>query len=304
MPGKAKRTKVRAGLKSPLESMYGAQSLTASKIISAQTKSSKQWEREFREQEAREREIAKQYAPLNAALRDTLGKDERVAETVRGLRSLAKRHSGEKLPEPKVEPVEPREFLGSIGATVVPPFPAQYPWKATKGDPYVYTLPNGAAGTLQFNLGSNPDYYSSASAFVEIGFHLRPVTNGTLKLTSGPSFNYSWSTYCAFAPAHSDGWIGLRVDRYNLTSGALEGTPIAQKNYLWNHDYYWYGAVDSGSNSNYRLAAQLTVDTNHIYGIWVWCGGRIAAEGYHTVYTSSANSTMKVAVPFITWELV
>lgn len=54
------------------------------------------------------------------------------------------------------------------------------------------------------------------------------TANGIVHLWANPAISYDWWTICAFASAHSDGWIGLYVGEYTL-AGDLSRVPVDQQ---------------------------------------------------------------------------
>jgi hypothetical protein len=246
--------------------------------------------------------MLKGFQPLAEALSTALGA-EGVQAVTRRFSTLDERLGKQELTHPKVDDVEERIFAGSIGATVVPPYNYQWTWNAQVGGASVGVNANRNAGTLGFNLW-NAGRDASASAAAAVGFFFRPMLkNGLLRIWANPAFNYLWWTYCVFASAHSDGWLGFYVGRYTL-AGGFDGAPVFQQHMLWDDDSWWSGAGShSGSNSGYPLFAQFSVDSAHWYAIWVWCGGRATGAGWGTFSGSGAGSNLAVTVPSMGWEL-
>jgi len=240
-------------------------------------------------------------------LRDSLtsfGKDDKNAMAIKALKEMDRKESRMKLERPKFLKENQRIFTGSIAATVVPPFSYQWTWNAGSGGPdHLDVSANRSTGRMEFYAHTNPDHSSSGSVRTALGIYFRPVTsNGILRVSANPSINYRWWDYCAFASAHTDGFIGLYIGRYNL-SGGFDAAPVNQQRSIWNDSSWWSGGGGSGSNSGFGLSAQLNVDNSHWYALWVWCGGNVSAEGWHTFSGSGAGASMSVAVPSITWEL-
>jgi len=240
-------------------------------------------------------------------LRDSLtsfGKDDKNAMAIKALKEMDRKESRMKLERPKFLKENQRIFTGSIAATVVPPFSYQWTWNAGSGGPdHLDVSANRVTGRMEFYAHTNPDHSSSGSVRTALGIYFRPVTsNGILRVSANPSINYRWWDYCAFASAHTDGFIGLYIGRYNL-SGGFDAAPVNQQRSIWNDSSWWSGGGGSGSNSGFGLSAQLNVDNSHWYALWVWCGGNVSAEGWHTFSGSGAGASMSVAVPSITWEL-
>lgn len=268
----------------------------------------KDLEREITSQFETDRKIELEAAGHFNGIRETLLRgyedNRKIVESVSGLRQLDARLAKEKLEFPKSITEEQRVFTGSIGATVVPPFNYQWTWNATSGGPALAVNANRNTGRMDFNIWNN-SRDASGSARAALGIYFRPATaNGILRLTANPAFNYRWWTFCAFASAHSDAFIGLYVARYTL-AGGFDGTVVSQQIRLWNDDSWWSGAgSNTGSNSGFPLFAQFNVDRSHYYAMWVWCGGRATAVGWGSPFWGSgAASVLNVTVPAIQWEL-
>lgn len=200
--------------------------------------------------------------------------------------------------------VEPFSFSGSIGATRVPPFDYQWSWESTTNSPSVSKSANRTNGQMSYNMWDNLDNSSSGSARTAIGIYFRPPTrNGLLIANSVPAYSATWGTWCVLADAHTDGWIGLFVGSYNVSDNSYAGTIIDQKNSLFSDDSWWSGiGWRESTNSGYPLSAMFPVDNAHWYAIWVWSGGRIAADGWGgTFQGSGAHSGIVTNIPYMSW---
>lgn len=264
-------------------------------------------ERRLKDEFTRQLAERKRLASTSAALRDlTLGPDadrRRLRAVATRLRTLDRGLAGQKLKAPTGGGDVERQALSSILVTRVPPYDYPWTWQWQSGGASVSVGANRNTGAMSFALWNN-GRNASAAAAAALGIYFRPsVSNGILRLSSTPRFSYLWWTICAFASAHSDGWIGLYVGRYTL-AGGFDGAPVNQKLYQWNDDSWWSGAgSNSGSTSGYPLFAQFNVDSAHWYALWVWCGGYVHGEGWGTFSGSGAGSDLNVTVPSITWEL-
>jgi hypothetical protein len=256
---------------------------------------------------ARAKERAQQERVLTNLHRPILDQmsNERVAAAVRQLKTEDARRSKMRLEVPRITHVEPKIFAGSIGFTFAPPYNYPWTWTAFTGSASNHSASaNQNTGAIGFGLHtSNGSDAATASGRAAVGSYFRPLTrNGILRISSTPSFSYNWWTSCAFASAHSDGFIGLYVGRYTL-SGGFEAAPVNQMVSLWNDSSWWSGASGSTSNSGYGLSAQIDVDSSHYYLIWVWCGGYVSASGWHTFSGSGAGAYMNAGVPSVHAEL-
>jgi hypothetical protein len=285
----------------PLESLYGGKPASQTAAASGMGQIEKELQRRF-DVTAEQEETVKLFDPIAEGVAQVVGPD-RITETLSRLSKLDSRQGGLTLDPPALEKVETRISTGSISATVAPPYNYQWTWNAQTGGPSLGVNANRNSGHMDFNIWNN-SRSASGSAAAAVGIYFRPmVTNGILRISSNPSFNYNWWTICTLASAHSDGWLGLYVGRYTL-DGGFDGAPVSQHVSLWNDDSWWGGAgPHTGSNSGYPLSAQINVDSAHWYAIWAWCGGRATGAGWGTFSGSGAGSNLSVGVPSITWTL-
>lgn len=286
----------------PLEFLYGGKPAPEKLVRRGMADLEKELTRQFRDEHAKENEIAKSMKAVHGPLIDVASRNERAAAGVRQLRERDARLGKQKLTVPGTPEEKQRIFAGSIGATVTPAYNYRWTWNATSGGPSLGVSASNNTGQMAFNIWSN-GRDASGSARAAVGIFFRPVTdNGILRFSSNPAFNYNWWTYCAFASAHSDAFIGLYVGRYNL-SGGFDYAPVNQTIGLWNDDTWLGGGSHSGTNSGFPLFAQFNVDRSHWYALWVWCGGRATGAGWGIFTGSGAGSNLSVRVPSMTWEL-
>ena len=258
----------------------------------------------FRTEQETRIQAERHNAVLQKSFLSSLSEDSRNKEAVSALKQLELKRSKIKLSAPKVAKDRERIFTGSIAATVPPPFNYQWTWNAGSGSPSnLDVAANRNTGNMNFYLHTNSNHSSSGSGRTALGIYFRPMTeNGILRLSANPAINFNWWDICAFASAHTDAFMGLYVGRYNL-SGGFDGAVVNQQISLWNDSSWWSGGSGSGSNSGFPLSAQFNVDGSHWYAMWIWCGGNVSADGWHTFSGSGAGASLSVAVPSITWEL-
>lgn len=288
----------------PVASLYGMRPAGQRVVQRGMTTLEGELQGRFDETRGDEKEAFEAFQPVAEALAAALGGEERIRPTLERLAAIDERLGKRELEPPTVAKADERIFAGSIGATVVPAYNYQWTWNRQDGGASVGVNADRNNGTIGFNLW-NAGQDASGSAAAAVGFFFRPMlANGILRISSNPAFNYSWWTFCAFASAHSDGWLGFYVGRYTL-AGGFDGAPVFQQSMLWNDDSWWGGAGShSGSNSGYPLFAQFNVDNAHWYAIWVWCGGRATGVGWGSPFWGSgAGSNLAVSVPSISWEL-
>lgn len=286
----------------PIECLVGGETAAQSVVLRGMRDLESELAARFKERAAASAALTKATRPQTAAMEALLRERDPEGQMVKDLQALDRSYSKTRLPSIDVMPERARIFSGSIGATRVPPYNYQWTWNATNGGPAVSVGASANTGAMNYNLWTN-SRRSSASAAAAVGIYFRPAfETGILRIWANPALSYNWWTSCAFASAHSDGWIGLNVGRYTLAGGSA-GTPVRQQTRLWNDDSWWSGASDSGSNSGYPLFAQLSVDRSHWYALWVWIGGSISGAGWGTFSGSGAGAVMNARVPAITWEL-
>jgi hypothetical protein len=247
---------------------------------------------------ARQLEATQQLNRMYAPLRELSDKDKQLAQVSRGIRERHESFRRHKLVPASLSAEKPRIYLGSLGAVVPPPY--DYAW--TFHDPHAGVGADKTTGQMGFNIDSFGSPHFNSSADAAVGIYFRSITEkGRLSIWSDPSFAESWYDYAYFAASHSNGFIGLYVgsydDNWNFT-GAL----VHQQHSLWSDDSH---LSDSGhhekTNPGYSLNATCNVDSSHQYVIWVWTGGRAAAD--EVVGGASAGSALSVSVPWIIWEL-
>jgi hypothetical protein len=287
-----------------LESLYGGRIAPAEVVLEGMRPLEQALNAEFHEQQDRTLQVQGRLAnELRSEPSGTVDA-QRLPETIRLARDRYSSIQDRELPSPVWAPETQRIFTGSIGATVVPPYDYQWTWSATTAGATIQALSaDSSKGAVLFTKASFDADPASVSARGAVGIFFRPVvTNGILRISSNPSFSYMWDTFCWHSSTHSDGFVGLYVGSYTL-AGGFDGARIDQKSYLWSDDSWWYGTSGQGTNSGFPVSAQLNVDSNHYYAIWVWCGGRDTSGGDGFLWFSTANSNFSMQVPSITWEL-
>ena len=292
-----------------LESLYGQEPPPEEMVLGGMAHLESELTRRFERRLEQQRQTSVHQEKVRRPLIEVVRQDPEAAEGVRGRREQAaswKREHAQQLlevPLPQAPEVTQRIFTGSIGATVTAPYDYPWTWSTTTGSPGVSVSADKTNGRMGLDIWTNSDDESSASAAVALGIFFKPMTaNGILRLSSNPSFNYSWGTWAVFDSARSDAFIGLYVGSYTL-GGGFDGAPVDQESVLWSDDSWWDSGGHQGTNSGYPLFAQFNVDNSHWYALWVWCGGSASGAGWGTFSGSAAESGLTVALRSITWEL-
>jgi hypothetical protein len=210
-------------------------------------------------------------------------------------------------PVPDTRTTRTRLFTGSIGATLAPPYNWSWTWEAGNGGPAANTASaDSDNGTWSVSDWTSFSDSSNASARAAVGVFFRPPTeNGILQVWSGPALNYDWGDWCVLDGAGSDGWLGLYIGEYAVEGGGFVSAPVDQQISLWSDNSWWAGVGEQeGSSSGYPLFAELEVDNDHFYEIWVWGGTDVYAAGWgNPFWGSGAGGDLSATVPSITWEL-
>ena len=258
---------------------------------------------ELNEQRAR---LARANAPVWDHLRGLFGKDPALAATVRRQwRASRKTLRSRRFSIPEALQQKESVFLGSLGGTRVWPFDYEWTWKAPTGLSayWIDASADASNGGLRMVLDTDEkDKSLSGRAAVGIFFQSPSHCLSKFSFWANALLRFDWWTTCAFASAHSDGFIGLFAASYDW-AGNFTSTLVDQKISLWSDDSWWFGAEGSGSASGFPLSANFQVDPDHWYALWVWCGSHVSAEGDQTFSYSSAFSSLVVQVPSISWQV-
>lgn len=223
-----------------------------------------------------------------------------------------------------VPKVEPRLLIGSLGAMVPPPYDFGWQFESTYGDPPTFSENVRADGVMAFDISDvfrYPDtdlivanrgrifdmlYHDSGGSMRSaLGISFRPPVTGLYMFSATPIVLYRWFTSSWLAESHSDGWIGWFIDRFALDGthlGPVLNLPFPE---LWRDNSY---STSNGDDSRVFLnpglglvAPPVFLRDDERYAVWVWCGGRIQAAGYHGTWNSDAESSMVVILPSISW---
>lgn len=291
--------------KQRLRGLYGG--LSPSQAVARRAKAAKQKElsANFARQEALRLRHARIMARVHAPMLEACGGDAEVVRSVASLKSLARQMRRRPLARPVV-PVHKPRIVADLGATVVPPYDFQEMLASSMGMPRNTSSADKTTGQITSVLDADSRNASSETLTAAVGIFFHPPTDcsGTLSISATLSFTFDWATYCAFASAHSDAWVGIAVERFDM-AGLPTGVLVDQQIFLWADNSWWTGAgYSSGSNNAFPLSAQCTVDNQHVYHVWVRCGGSISAGGWHGGFGSDAWSHIFASVPSITWELM
>ena len=301
----ATRSTAAKSQKQRLSGLYGGLAPSAAVARRATAAKQKAQSATFAKEQALRLKHARIMDRLQAPMLRSLGKDAEAKGAVSALKSLARQARGRKLVRPVALVHKPR-IVADLGATVVPPYDFQEVLFSSTGMPVSGSSADKSTG--QIAAGLSTDFFSPSSATVTagVGIFFHPPTDcpGTLSISATLGFTFDWFTICALSSAHSDSWVGLAVERFDL-AGFPAGMPVDQRLSQWWADASWLDTrIFSGSNNAFPLMASCTVDSQHIYHIWVRCGGSVSAAGWSNRWGGSgAGSSIMASVPSITWEL-
>jgi hypothetical protein len=274
-------------------------------VLRGMTDLEKALTQEFRERDQRRARLADVNAPLRDKLLAALGKDDPAwAAYVRKRRGSRELKPSARVTLPKIRRQKDRVFLGSLGATRVPPFDYQWTWSAKTGSPeLVFPYARADIGGLitQVVTGKRK---ASASARAAVGIFFQSPSECVSKFNfwANARLRFEWQTYSFLASSHSDGFIGLFAGSYDW-AGNFNGTLVDQRISLWNDDAWWNGATDLDSSDGVSLAANFQVDPDHWYALWLWCGTHDSGDGDGTVSWGQAWSTLSIWAPSISWQV-
>lgn len=270
--------------------------------------------RDIDKEESREAEKRREWARISAESRairrEALAGDDRVAKVQAPLRAALEKWRDHKPVVPTVEPEEASLFVGSLGATIVPPYdfwwtsekldgPADLSTEARKTDGYLFSNAHCPSG-------GDASYGRAWSA---VGVFFKPVIDGVVQLSSTPSIVSYWYTGVANADAHSAGKVGLRVYRF------VNGKQNPPDSYLIQHSAILWDVAShadllavggDGPNSDGfspHLTLEFNVSKDAAYNLWVYFKTGASADGGGLTYSSWARAEMNGPVPSITWRL-
>jgi hypothetical protein len=145
---------------------------------------------------------------------------------------------------------------------------------------------------------------SSASVDAGVGISMQCVVPFAVCTIVVPVIVSSvFGSHSIFAESHTDGWIGIHVQQFDLNN-VFVGDALVFRNDLWRDNSYVGGAGWHQTTSNLiPLVVQMPVFWGWTYVVWAWCGGRIQAAGKHATWSSQAESSLSIVVPFMTWQI-
>ncbi len=293
-----------------LESKMRGQSVSESSVIRSMAGYEKELALDSAKELAELLKMEKTMAGIYKPVRDLISMDKKAEANANAMKRSTNRKSKSIL-----MPVTPEEtarfYLGSMGGKAVPPYNYARNWFWEKGQKSYFPSPtvdaNRKKGTMHLELfpqRSGVDTFYSVKARNAIGMYFHPeVETGLLNVNSTVSYNAFWKSTCCAYTAIVEGWIGLKIDRYRVSSKKYVDTLLSQKKYIFKDNSFWYGTgKQNEENTGFHLSAQVEVDSSYYYIIWVRCGCRTFQDN-SSAFWSKAEAELKVKVPSISWEL-
>jgi hypothetical protein len=291
-----------------LQSLFGGMVVSQEPLRRATAQRQKALAADFRRQQQLRAEYDALTRKLYQPMLGAYAEDPGLARQMRSVQALNAAGFRRRLAPPPIPAHEP-QIVADLGATVVPPYDFQEVLFTSTGSPPNASSANKATGAITSSVGWNNPGPSSASITVGVGIFFSPPTTcpGTLRIASSVGYTWDYTCYSAFAGAHSDGWIGIGVDRFTL-NGLPDVTLVDQRIFLWSNDSSGLGgpSLPTGSNTGFPLSASCPVDNQHFYHLWVRCGGTVSSAGFGGWgwFGSEAGTRIFGTVPSIAWELV
>jgi hypothetical protein len=243
-----------------------------------------------------------------AIARELLGKNERVADIARLIRPAIKKWDAWEPPIRGVEREEASVAVGSLTATLVPPYAysAVVPWN--DGPAVIHTEARKSDGYLYTDVGrpDNDDAWDGKAA-VFVGVPFKPAFDGQARLgTTVPSIISFWYTSVAFADAWTAGKIGVSV--YRFINGQQD-PPNAS--YAHNSLQLWTGTSQGGLGGvgphsevySPSVAVDFNASRDHDYALWAYFKAGAGAGGGGLLFDSGARAEMNAFVPHLKWKL-
>jgi hypothetical protein len=264
----------------------------------------------FHEREILRRDIAKLREKINAPLINLLSADEKTINALneqmnkmRIKRTLPKR-------EPSEVPRRKRVPFGFGTSGECPDFLVRNPWDFEwryaniLGKPNIDLVADKSSGHMVLSAYSEFGAFADASAAsvgTMLGFFFSPSPDksGQLFLWGDPVFSYGWYIMVDwFKSASSAAWVGIQVDSYTLDN-KFDRTIVDNRTSLWYHDItYGWSSISDGGNSDGYFAADLDVDIDHWYAVWVTFEAIITADSTASYFTAWADSGAGLSCTF------
>jgi hypothetical protein len=208
---------------------------------------------------------------------------------------------------------EPSLVIGSLEATVVPPYDFTWTYENSSGPVQITTQARRSDGFVFCDVKCPEDgNESNGVGRSALGIFFQPILDGKVRFSATPSLIFFWYTLCFLADARSRGAVGLQVYRFKL-DGTLD--PSANNGPFDVHDYF--ATVDSeqwfsdscqeephSGNLSPAMTIEFAVSRNRFYNLWADTRVNANADGGGLFYDSAARAEMNGMVPKMTWKFV
>jgi hypothetical protein len=257
---------------------------------------------------------------LRGSRRTGLSKDQ-LTEATTVVRETRKKYPGFEPFEPSVEKEEPSITIGSLEATVVPPYDFSWTYELPSGPVKIGTTARKSDGYLFCDVQCPDPSELDNIAFDEsngvaraaLGIFFQPVVNGKVKFGAHPGpLIYFWYTDCILCDVKSRGAVGLQVYRFKL-DGTLDPSP-SNSPVEPAHDYFattdtelWYSDSSDGSHDGAVspwMAIEFDVSKNRFYNLWVYTRVNAHSDGANWDYAGAARAEMNGFLPKMKWKFV
>lgn len=275
---------------------------------------SRDMDREERLEAKRRDAWARISAQARAIRRDAGARDARVAKVQAPLRAALKKWREHELVVPVAVRDEASLSVGSLSATIPPPYDFLWTNSKSGGPADVHDEARKTDGYLSSNVSCPENGDASwGRAWSAVGIFFKPPIDGSVVFSSTiPSIISYWYTAASNADAESAGKIGLRVYRF------VKGKQNPPDTYLIQHSVYlWQDSTSAGlfevegdgpysdaySPPQTSLALQFAASKDASYNLWVYFKTAASADGGDLTSDSAAQAEMNGFVSSMQWKL-
>lgn len=190
---------------------------------------------------------------------------------------------------------------GSILTVEVPPY--DFDWGDHSADVGPLTWGTFVTATDgNFNATTQAKSGGDAWASAGVGKWFIPVGRDSTYVRIGlfAPYQYSWWDTSSIATAHTDGFLGVLVQSWDLAGNNFQ-TDIDRRIPLWSDGSSWYENHNDDGAGNYPSDTYFWAYSSRQYAVWAWCGVSCDGESGSIVY-SQAFDTLSVSLAFLVLE--
>ena len=246
-----------------------------------------------------ERESANALAPLITIVQQ----DKTAAQALLRRRRLLDSRPKPKPAYPKVlKNIESHLRAGSILNVVTAPY--DYAWGDHSPDNQ-QTWGTWGADSTRAEFSTTDYVHSGGSAWASagIGTYFVPAgTRGSTYVRVGlyAPYNYDWSDDSSFETAHTDGFMGIFVQSWDLNGGDPQ-IEIDRRISLWSDGSDWTNSHSDSGSGYYPSDTYFFAWSSRQYAIWAWCNTSGDGSSGSIAY-SYASGQISVSMPFMVIE--